>query len=81
MKYPVYSVKDELTGFLSPMVDRDDATAIRAFKHAVADPSSLMFSNKSDYRLYHVADWDTDTGTMTGCDPRLVVQASSFDEV
>lgn len=78
MIYKMYSVKDDLTGFLGVSLDQSDETAIRAFKHAVANPDSLMFSNPTDYRLYQVGAFDSETGCVTSIDPKLVVQASSF---
>lgn len=78
MKYPVYAVRDVHTGFMTPTVDQNDASATRNFAHAVKQPTSLMNSHPKDYSLYRVGQFDTETGDLTACMPELVIDAFSL---
>lgn len=65
MIYGVYSVRDARTGFLSPTVDINDQSAIRNFVHACMNVDSLFYTHASDYDLYKIATYDTDSGVIT----------------
>lgn len=78
MKYPVYSIRDVHTGFMSPTVDQNDASAMRNFRHAVMQSSSLMNSHPKDYSLYKIGVFDTETGSLVECLPELVTDAFSI---
>lgn len=59
MKYGVYSVRDQLSCFLRPTFDINDATAIRNFEHAVLNTEdSLFFSHPEDYALFRLGTFD-----------------------
>lgn len=62
MKLGVYSVRDNLTGFLEPQVSLNDAVAVRAFEQACANSSSVMGFRASDFSLYKIGEFDTETG-------------------
>lgn len=78
MKFPVYSIRDVHTGFMQPTVDTNDASASRNFGHAVMQSTSLMNSHPKDYALYHIGEFDSDTGEITPCLPELVIDAYSL---
>lgn len=78
MKLMLFSIRDALTGFLPISVDHNEPSAIRNFEHACKNVQSLFYSSPADYTLCHVGSFDTDTGSITPCDPRPVVNASSF---
>lgn len=72
MKYNVYCVRDELVGFMTPTIDQSDAIAVRNFLMAcdsVRRDSSLMAWKPSDYSLYRVAVFDSDSGSITPVSP------------
>lgn len=62
MKFGMYAIKDAKTGFMTPTVDANDATALRNFEHAVNQPDSLLNSHPNDFTLCKLASFDTDVG-------------------
>lgn len=62
MKYGIYSINDAVTGFINISIDVNDSSAKRNFGHACKNPDSLFFSHSSDYSLYKVGVFDTETG-------------------
>lgn len=69
MIYGIYSIRDVRTGFMSPTVDATDAAAARNFHHAVLNSGSVLTSFASDFSLYRLADFDSDTGVITPLSP------------
>lgn len=49
MKFGMYAIKDAKTGFMTPTVDQNDASALRNFEHAVNQPDSLLNSHPNDF--------------------------------
>lgn len=79
MKYGVYSMRDNKTGFLTPTLDQNDQSAIRNFEHACQNIDSLFFTHPSDYSLWKIADYETDTGELFPLVPiRNLCEASSI---
>lgn len=76
MKYPVYAIRDVHTGFMSPTVDQNDATATRNFRHACLDSSSLFKSHPEHFSLYRIGEFDTETGSIVPCLPEHIFDAS-----
>lgn len=76
MKYPVFAIRDVHTGFMSPTVDQNQSAAIRNFEHAVMQSASLMNSHPEHYALYHIGEFDTETGKITDCLPEHLIDAS-----
>lgn len=62
MKLGVYSMRDNLTGFLEPQVSINDAVAIRAFEQACSNTASVIGFRSSDFSLYKIGEFDTETG-------------------
>ena len=83
MIYGLYSIKDAKTSFMLVTLDVNNASAIRNFEHAVRQPDSLLRSHPNDYSLYHVGDFDTDSGHLIPCFPieQLVDAAACLKEV
>lgn len=65
MIYGIYSVKDLKTGYLPPTYDVNDLSSMRNFEHACMNPDSLFFTHASDYQLFKVGSFDTETGEIT----------------
>lgn len=65
MKFNVYAIRDIKTGFLSPTFEQNDAVASRNFAHAVMNSDSVLFSHASDFSLYRIGIYDSDTGLLT----------------
>lgn len=72
MKFNVYCVRDELSGFMTPTLDQSDAIAVRNFSMACDSArrdSSLMAWKPSDYSLYRIAVFDSDSGAIIPVSP------------
>ena len=65
MIYGVYSIKDLKTGYLPPTYDINDLAAERNFEHACLNPDSLFYTHGSDYQLFKVGTFNTDTGSFS----------------
>lgn len=65
MIYGIFSIRDVKTGFMSPTVDVNDDSAARNFYHAVTTSDGILFTYASDFTLYRLADFDSDTGVIT----------------
>lgn len=62
MKYGLYSIRDSLNGYGTPLCDFNDSTAKRNFQsafiaHKVATPG--------DYDLFRIGSFDVDTGCIS----------------
>ena len=69
----VYSVHDDKVGFCPVFMDSNDESAIRGFAYAFRQSSSLMSFAPSDFRLYRVGSFDTQSGILSSeCSPVLV---------
>lgn len=76
MKFGLYCIKDAKTGFMTPVVEQNDAAALRNFSHAVNQLDSIMHDCPNDFTLFKVADFDTDVGIISISNPSLVADAS-----
>ena len=76
MRLGLYSIKDAKTGFMTPVLEQNDAAALRNFSHAVNQPDSLMHDCPNDFTLFKVADFDTVDGIRDIPCPLLIADAS-----
>lgn len=81
MKMNIYAIRDVHTGFMSPAIDQNDACSVRNFRHACQQHNSLMYSHTMDYDLYCIGEFESDTGVIIPCQPRIVVSGASLMEV
>lgn len=60
----LFSMKDNLNGFMNCFPEQNSDMAKRGFLHGLANaqPDSLFYSNPQDYSLFRVGDFDTDSG-------------------
>lgn len=65
MLSPIYCIKDNKSGFLTPTVDQNDATATRNFEHALMNMNTVLGTHPADFDLYKIGTFDTDTGVLT----------------
>lgn len=63
MKKNLYAIRDLKVGFLAPMVDDNEASAMRNFEYACHNNDIINFA-PSDFELYHIGTFDTDSGTI-----------------
>lgn len=78
MTYGLYSIRDVKANWLSPTGDMSDQSAIRNFAIAVRRNDIFNFA-PSDFSLYRIGYFDTDTGKLTSLDvPVFLVEASDL---
>lgn len=82
MILPMYSVRDALTGFMTPILEQNDAAAMRNFRVACEQVGpSLMYARSEQFSLYRIAHFDMDTGVLTPVvPPEIVCQGVKRDE-
>lgn len=73
MIFGVYSIRDVLTGFMTPVLEQNAASAMRNFRMACSRSESLMNHAPSDFSIYHIADFDSSTGIITPISPIQIV--------
>lgn len=82
MKLGMYSICDCLTGFMTPVLEQNDAAALRNFSMA-CDPSkpdrSLMSWKPSNFAIYKIAVFDSETGIVEPLSPiQCICEGSSL---
>lgn len=81
MKYELYAVKDELTGFTTPQTEINEQTAMRNFKYAFSKKDTINYANINDYSLWFMGTLDLDNGVIDSTDcPKKICNASAFKE-
>lgn len=80
MKTSLYSIKDDLVGFGVPFACDNDAVAMRYFHQAMVQPNSIYSLNKSQFNLYRVGTFDTESGSLIDNDSFYVCSALDFDK-
>lgn len=77
MKFGVYCVRDVKAGFQTPIVQINDAVAVRGFASTVVQSDSILFTHAQDFAIYKIAEFDSDTGRLTPLDlPVELMQAT-----
>lgn len=64
MMYNIYAIRDVKTGFMTPTTDLNDEAARRNFIHAVWNTEGVLHSFCSDFDLYCLGQYDTDSGAI-----------------
>lgn len=65
MTYGIYAIKDLKSGYLAPMTDLNDATAMRNFQNALCKKDEVMYTHGTDFELYKIGEYETDSGQIT----------------
>lgn len=76
MIFQMYSIRDHLTGFMTPVLEQNDATAVRNFSMAcdkVKAANSVMAWRPSDFSLFRIATFDSSTGELIPESPAILV--------
>lgn len=61
MRKGLYAIKDMKTKqFADPFVDVNDASALRGFSYAVNNGNLIMKYSPADFRLFKIAEYETD---------------------
>lgn len=76
--FQIVAVKDELTGcFLQPTFIETKEEATRLFSYQV-NSIKLWRANASDFSLFHLGTYDTETGTLIGINPVKIANGRSL---
>lgn len=86
MRFRMYSIRDRLSGFMTPVLEQSDSVAMRNFRMACDSQkrdSSVIAFKPDDFSLYHIADFNSETGFLQPTNPiELICSGGSFsDEV
>lgn len=73
MKYGLYSIRDIKTGFMTPVMEVNDAAATRNFYHSVQNSEGILFTFAQDFTLYRIAEFDAETGQIVPLVPIVQV--------
>lgn len=81
MKLGIYSIHDAHVGFMAPVTDMNDATAMRNFSVQV-NTNETIKRHSLEFTLYRIGSFDSDSGLIEAeIPPELVANASSLLEV
>lgn len=72
MNLNIYSVRDLKASFGDVMMDVNDAVAMRNFQVACSRENTPLHVKGSDFELYRVGSFDTETGVITPEDKTLI---------
>lgn len=78
----VYSIRDNKTAFMQPMLDINDKAAIRNFKLAVANSptGASMAVYPEDFDLYRIGTFDNETGVVSPTTvPELIYSGGNLE--
>ena len=78
MKYFIYTIKDELNGYLNITLDQNDATAQRNFTYAIQNDKQ-MYNTKKDFSLWCIGEYDTEKG-IVDTKKRKILDGTSVPE-
>lgn len=79
MDYNLYSIFDAATStFGVPLAQENDATAMRAFAHECMKKESLWNSHPTDFVLYQVGVFESNSGDIQTCPPKIICRATDF---
>ena len=76
--YSIYDVKAEF--YSTPWYSDNDETAQREFTRVVQDPQSAINAFPSDYSLFFIGEFYSDTGSIFSngeTEPKLILDGSS----
>jgi len=70
----IYSIRDEAAEFfIQPFLANADAQAIRMFIGSLGD----SFPHRSDFNLFFCGSFDTETGVIEACPPKIILAGLS----
>lgn len=77
MIYSIYSIRDKHTGFISPTFDLNHQSAARNFSLALTRSDGVLGFAPSDFDLYCIGSFDSDTGVLHPVSvPEFVISGS-----
>ena len=75
----LYSIRDKYTGYMAPMTEDNDYTAMRNITHAMkSDVMCGLNAKPTDFSLYHVGMYDTETGEIQTIQNKIVCEINDL---
>lgn len=78
MKIKMYSIKDELNGYTTPIPIASDDLAKRYFKEQVYTNPTIK-NSKEDFSIWRMGTFDTETGEYKNEVPVLLERAQNYE--
>ena len=79
MQANAYAIKDVKAGlYLPPFTAPNHALAIRLFSTRVRDPQSDFHMHSEDFSLWHVGNWDGESGKLQSVTPERIAHANEL---
>lgn len=78
MVYKVYSILDVNVGYGMPIVQDNHAVAMRNFENVCCNESSVYHTHPTDFSLWYIADFDTETGNLESVPYEKICNAYDF---
>lgn len=78
MKHRLYCIRDKYTGFAQPTIFANDNVAVRYFKDLCLNAGNVITNNPADFDLYHIGNFDEETGELDSIMPVFIVAGNSF---
>lgn len=78
---PIISVHDALIGYKNIVIEHNTATAVRGFSNSIRrqlDEQDGIALDVRDLSLYHVGDFNIETGEITPFEPKLLVTGTEI---
>lgn len=69
MNYKIFAIRDKYTSFMSPAVDINEEAAKRNFAYAINNNPGVMNFAPSDYDLYQIGTYDSESGVIDALVP------------
>ena len=75
----LYAIRDKYTGYMAPMTEDDDYTAMRNITHAMkSDVMCGLTAKPTDFTLIHLGTYDTETGEIQTIQNKIVCEISDL---
>lgn len=65
MIYGLYCMRDNVRGFLDPVLAESDATALRNYEYTMSRENTIYNFRPSDFSFYKLGNFDSETGKIT----------------
>lgn len=80
MIFGVYSIRDHLSGFQTPVIEQNDALALRNFQMAIDQyprerGATLMSWRPSDFDFFKIGEFDSSSGRISPLVPPELISS------
>lgn len=77
MIYGVFSIRDSMTGFMTPTIDLNSDSAIRNFAHSLVAGPSVVTTFSKDFDLYQLGQFNSEAGELIPCSAPVFIVSGS----